>query len=358
MSPALPACSYPAMRARWCRDALRAFLRRWAVHAVVVAAAVGGGTVGAAGIIGGAAAWLVWPLFAAAAHPAWLLPAIAVHACAGALLLRGLRPLLWPAAWREIEAALPIPRSLKLRSDATVSAVALLPWAAACSAGSAALAPHQPPVGLAAVATALVGALLLGIADLQRARRLPWAPRRLRPAGATARAPVAAAGWRRVLLWWPLWRGIAPSSGRLLAGSTLALLAPSVAIGLAPRGATWALVAYAAGGLVVSSRLARLARRELQPLHEAAASLPLAATRWRRGLVLLSLGPLLPGGVAAAAWLPALPTRPGVAAAFFVTLAAVCTLEAATTPDDPAARSSRWLFGLVLLVVLAAEVIR
>lgn len=61
------------MRMRWCRAALRAFVRRWAVYLVVAAfvfvAGMPGGVGDAVTAVQGACAWLMLPLFHAVAEP-------------------------------------------------------------------------------------------------------------------------------------------------------------------------------------------------------------------------------------------------------------------------------------------------
>ena len=66
----LPRLDYPALRLRWCRLALYAFVRRWGVYGLVAMAVIGAGgnsPLDAAGALGGGGAGTAHPARAAAA---------------------------------------------------------------------------------------------------------------------------------------------------------------------------------------------------------------------------------------------------------------------------------------------------
>ena len=169
---------YHAMRMRWCRSALWAFVRRWGVYlvggAALFAAGMPGGPGDALSAVRGLCAWLVLPLFQAAAEPVWLVPAIALQALVGAGLVWGMRPLLWPAQWAMAERALPVARCETLLSDCRVVPLGLLPWALPCALGAHALLARDPtwlhPIrgrALFALCVALAGSIAWGVGMLQ-----------------------------------------------------------------------------------------------------------------------------------------------------------------------------------------------
>jgi hypothetical protein len=366
-----PALGYHAMRMRWCRAALWAFVRRWAVYlvvaAVVFAAGMPGGVGGALGAVQGLCAWLVLPLFHAMTEPAWIVPAVVLHALAGAGLVQGMRPLLWPSRWAAAERALPIDAAETLRSDARVVPMGLLPWMLPCGLGAQALlASHpawlQPVRGRAVLAlvVALAGSVLLGVAMLQWLRRAPRPvaaqARELAPSLPRAVASIAHAGWPLALIGWPLWRGPAKRSGRLLAAGALVLCAPAIGLVQWPQAGGWWLAAYAGGAFGIVTRLNGLARLELTPLLDACLPLPLSPAALQRGRAALALVPLALSGVVLLVALAQVPVRSWVLLGYALACAASCAVEVASAPADAAEKASRWLFCLALMFALGSEV--
>lgn len=132
-TPTVLPLNYAAMRSRWCLANLRAFLKRWGVYLAMAGLAFGAGATGGLAAVAAVAAWTVLPLSWVVAQAQWTLPALAqlglvlaLQTAASVAFLRALRPLLWPTAWRDSEAALPLSASAVRRSDAVVSALALL----------------------------------------------------------------------------------------------------------------------------------------------------------------------------------------------------------------------------------------
>jgi hypothetical protein len=366
---------YHAMRMRWCARALRAFLRRWGVHLLVASALAGGASSTAASApatIEALCAWLVLPLFRAAAEPAWLVPAVVLQAMLGAALVWGMRALLWPVHWAAAERALPIARRDTLISDSVVVSLGLAPLVLLYGVGAEALIARDPawlhPVmgrAAAGLAVSIFGSVMLGVGVLQGMRRAGLAPAprpasdavpRWRAAGVMA--PVRSAGWRRVLLWWPLWRGPAKRSGATLCAGLAILCLPSLGLLRWPQAGPWWLAAYAALGLLVVTRLNALTRLELTALLRSCAPLPLRTARLQCGRALLALVPLLPSALLLLACLPLGAVRPPVLAAYVATCLASCAIEVFIMHADAASKSSRWLFCLVLLLALASEVMR
>lgn len=374
----IPSLSYHAMRMRWCRAALLAFLRRWGVYLVVGAAVVGGGSSGAVDTVRALCAWLVLPLFRAASEPLWLAPAVLLQAILGAALIGGMRPLLWSARWAAAERALPILRRDTLFSDSGVVALGLLPLTLLYGIGAQALIERDPawlhPAlgrALVALCVATAGSLMLGVSTLQLLRRpalrgwtrlLRWLAQANEPhpppshRRTVVTSPIAAAGWLRVLLWWPLWRGPAKRCGQALGWGQLVLCVPAIGLLWWTGLASWWLAAYAVLALLVVTRLNGLARLELDPLFRACAPLPLGLAPLQRGRELLALMPLLPSGLLLLACLPRTGVRPLVFAAYALVCLVVCVVEVRAAPADAAAKSSRWLFCIALMLALASEV--
>jgi len=362
----IPPLSYHAMRMRWCRVALLGFLRRWGVYLLVLAAVIGGGVSDGAGeIIIAAASWLVLPLMRAAAGP-WWLPAVLLQALAGALLLWGMRPLLWPQRWAEAERALPLQRRDTLRSDAVVVLLGLLPLLLLCAVGATNVLAHHPAWlrgargrALAALLVAATGSAVLGIAGLQALRRAGSGRQPRRTAAFAARATRnATAHWLRVLLWWPLWRGPARRTGHALLLGSAALCLPACGIAWRPDATGWWLAAFASLALLATTRANGLARSELAGLWEACAPLPVQPGQLDHARATMAWLPLLPGSAGLLAALPWAEVRPAVLAAYWLVCAGGCAVEVLAPPADAGAKSSRWLFGLVLTIALGTEVLK
>jgi hypothetical protein len=364
--PAVTHLSYGAMRLRWCRLALWAFVKRWAVYLVVAMAVLGAGAVGFVTIIMGAAAWTVLPLFYAATQGAWLLLAVGVQALLGAAAVWGMRPLLWPLPWAEAERALPIAAADRWRSDARVVLIALSPLLLLYGAGAASLLGQNPEWlrpfrwrAVLALSVVAAASLLLGVGLLQRLRRpvvalaWPW-----QYATAAPLTPLARGWhWSLALLWWPLWRGPARRTGQAFLWGSCVLLVPGLAMVLTHRVTAWWLAALALGALLVATRINHLAREELGPLLQAGTMLPLrldVAQRLRASLgvwpVLLALVLTTLALTFEVAW------RPAVWAAFVVAVLGSVVVEVFSRPAAPEAKAPRWLFSLVLCVCLATEV--
>jgi hypothetical protein len=366
--------AYHAMRMRWCRAALWAFVRRWGIYMVVAAAVLAGGSSGALASVQALCAWLVLPLFRAAVEPVWLVPAVALQALLGAGLVWGMRPLLWPLRWAATERALPIARRDLMVSDSVVVALGLTPLVVLYAVGAQALVARDPAwlrpalaAALGGLGVAILGSLALGVALLRSMRRagLPRpsaaanrASPALRVAPALEVAPTRAAGWIPVLLWWPLWRGPARRSGRMLWIGIAALCVPSLGLLRWPHAGPWWLAAYAALALLVVTRLNGLAGLELAGLLQACQPLPLRPARLQRGRAGLALVPLVPSGGLLLACLPLAAVRPLVLGAYGAACLASCAVEVSLVQNDAADKSSRWLFCLVLMLALASEVMR
>ena len=366
---------YARVHASACVAVLRRWLGRWAVFAAVAAlvASAGAGLDTALSTVAALAAWAALPLACgAAAGGAWALLGVLGTAAVGVALLAALRHALWPAAWREAERALPLAPRQTRRSDLLVVSMAAAPWAALQGSGLAVwllqrpswLRGHEAAV-LGAGLLALVLMLAGGLA-LQQARRrggLGWRRQgalRGRAAPAVSPPPVRqAAGPARVLLGWPLLRGVAPRSA-WHAGLTLA-----AAVGVAAAAVwrpAWAGVWLALQALVVQvgvSRARGLAALELLPLGQACAALPLAAWRWRAGIDGLCAAPALLG----AAWVGAVvmagapAPRPPVLLAWWAWLVLSALLDLRVPTADASVQAARWLFLLVVAVALGSEVL-
>ena len=379
----LPLLDYPALRLRWCRLALLAFVRRWSVYGLVAVAVVGAGSNSPLDSVGAVAAWLVLPLFQAAARPGWagcwLLPVVAVQSLLAGGLVWAMRPLLWPAPWAAAERALPIPPALQRRSDVTVVAWALLPLLVLYGLGAATWLAHQPAWlmprrGLALLGLGLLslGSVVVGTVVLQWWRR-PLAhhrPQRVQSNPITPITPTTPATWAIPRLafggsvpaaWvvWllPLWRGPARRTGQaLLLGSVLLAGGVLGAHHAAPAAAGWWLAALALAGLLISTRLNALSLHEHAPLLAACALLPLAPARLRRQRLLLVMLPVLLGMLLLAGLLPWGQARPLVALAYLLANGVVALVEVCSPPVDAGAKASRWLLSLAVLIALASEV--
>ena len=382
---------YASLRLRWCGAALRAFIARWGLYGGVAAALIGAGSDSPLAVVAGVAAWTVLPLFRAASQPWALAGVVLLQSALGGVLVWAMRPLLWDVRWRSVERALPIPRRLLRRSDASVVALGLLPLLALYSIGAAAWWVQRPvwllPWAWRAGAgwmLMLGGSWIAGWAVMQAWRRA--GPRPLRPLRAfgpalivlpdgAARRADARAAWpglgarnlvpRRPQAWWwalALWRGPARRTGvAALAGSlglaawVLGGAAWGPGSGLAAWQGWW-LAGFAALGLIVSSRVSQLSRAEYQPLIAACAVLPLSLAGLQRRRAAWALLPLGLPLALLAALLPWPGLRLPVAVAYLAANLAASTWEVAVPSTDPAARASRWGVWLVLLLALASEV--
>jgi hypothetical protein len=385
--------NYGAVRFGGCGAALRAFVRRWGVLLAIFGLAFGAGTSALVHSAGALAAWVVLPLFAAAARPWTLVLAGLAQCAAGVMLLWGMRPLLWPTRWALAERALPISPAQRLRSDLAVVALALVPLMAVEALGAATLFTQDPALlhehrvrALLALALARGASVLGGVALLQGLRRsagLPgkgwranwqanwrvglaqrvrW-PRRpaasvVEPAVRPTARPVP---WNRALLWWPLWRGPARRTGAAGCWAGLALCVPAGLLLALPASPGWVLAAFSTASLLALTRIVALARLELAPLFAACVALPLPALRLERARALLCLAPLLPGVVALLGALLAGPdraiVRPAVLGLYGLVWSAGCGAEALARPAEATVKASRWLLTLAALVTIGAEVV-
>jgi len=360
--------TYRRVHAAACRLLLFRWLRRWAVFALVAAvlASAGAGLDSAAAAMLAVAAWAALPLAAGVASGIWSASlAVLASASLGLLLMAAVRQLIWPAAWRQAERALPLSRHTLRRSDLPWIALAALPWTLLQAAGLAVWAVQQPPwllgrewalapAGAAALALTLTGGLLL-----QRLRRTAGQPRgRPQALGALpSPAPVVCATPIRVLLWWPMTRGparrFAWHSGLTLVG------AAAVVAGSAwrPHWAAWWLAAQSLLALAAVSRARLLATLELRPLLEAGAPLPLSQARWSAVLDGAAAAPALVGA-AGLAWLVSAATvdvRPLMLLVWWLWLALAAAQELRLPAGQADTQAARWLFMLAVAVALGSE---
>jgi hypothetical protein len=368
--PPGPALNYSAMRLRWCGLALRDFLRRWAIYAVVGAAVASAGAVGWHHIIAAVSAWFVMPLFYAASQGAWLAVALPVQVLFGTACVWAARNLLWPPHWAESERALPIARAQLLRSDATVVLIALIPLFLLYVIGAASLLGHKAdwlmPVRGRAVSALLLAALLTvvaGVALLQRLRLPRFAGVQLLKPGALRPAPLHVFGklrWPLALIAWPLWRGPARRTGFAWAAGAAALLVPAPALVVVGHGEPWFMAGASLLCLMVATRVNALARIEFAELFAAALMLPLAQAPLQHARAALGLLAVVPGLLALCAtaqWLHAPGLRPAVLWAWPLACLAVCFFEVQSQPAEASNKAGRWLLSLVVCVCLATEVL-
>ena len=370
--PAFEGWSYGRVHAAACWLGLRRWVGRWAVFAAVaVLVATGGaGMDTALGAAQALAAWAAWPLARGAAAGGVWAP-LAVLGCAGVglALLASVRQRLWPSAWREAERALPLAPRVTRRSDLRIVALASLPWAGLQGLGLLAWLAQSPPwlagragwvvaAGLAALARMLGGGVLM-----QQLRRRGGQPRRasLVPGGSAAAAPRPRP-WAlrsRVLLMWPLGRGVAPRSARHA-------LATAGAGGLLMAAAAWRpawapawLALHALLVLAAVARAQALAALELRPLLAACAPLPLPQRAWGWRLDAAAAAPALLGvaGLAAVVLGTAPAVRGPVLAAWGGWLVLAAALALRVPLADASLQSARWIFLLAVAVALGSEVL-
>ncbi|MBK7613765.1 MAG: hypothetical protein IPJ08_04610 [Burkholderiales bacterium] len=369
--------SYAAMRSRWCLASLRAFLKRWGVYLGMAGLAFGAGATGGLAAVAAVAAWTVLPLSWVVAHTRWTVPALAqlalvlaLQTAASVSLVRALRPLLWPTAWRDSEAALPLSASAVRRSDAVVSALALLLWWAVQALGMANVL-LQNPAWLQSARWAAPTALLftqalawaLGLRGLQAARGAAVGRFRRSVAGAaTGAALPTATPWWWALLVLPVWRAEARTLGIWWLASLVLLMAPSLLLWWQPEWASAIYAGWSVAALSLTSRLGHLSRQSLVPLLQAAAAslpLPLAtldrARRWQLLLPALAGAALL---LASALLGPqAAQFRPAVLAGWALVAALSVWWASGQPPRQADEAALRWLLSLVIQLALSTEVL-
>jgi len=353
------------LRWRYSAAALAALARRWGAFVAVVAALLGSYMVQAIG-------WPMLPLLWASAQ-AWplLLAGTAAHALPAAALAWGVREALLPARWLQAERALPLPRRQRHGADLCVIALAqaplhalyLLSWLGWLHARPVWMQGRWGIALLCWLGSALLG-LLLALALLQWRRRpaqrlgakalIKTSPRRRLPA---AQQPIRRSGWWWPLILLPLWRG--PARPVLLP----LLLAPSCLLALLalawqrPAQADWCLAGYALVAMLGVSRAHALAWRAYAPLVEASQALPLPTQAWPRRLMVLACAPAWLCWPLLCALLLSTPARLSpIVAPLYLLAAALMPLAAvlgARQRDE--ARAARWLFCLIVWVVLATE---
>ena len=183
------------------------------------------------------------------------------------------------------------------------------------------------------------------------------------PGAATRIRPRRSAG----LLWaLPLWRGPARRTGLGLLLGMLGLpawaaagpwLGPDSALPTGQWMGGW-LAGFGLLSLLVTSAVNHLSRTEFAPLARAIRTLPLSPQRWQYQRAVLASLPGLLGLLCLMVALPWAQVRPVVALAFAALCAGAQVWELWATAADPAAKASRWLLALALLVALATEVAR
>lgn len=371
---------YHRVRLQWCAAALLALLRRWGVYVVMGLAMLGAFSVGGTTSIAAITAWSVLPLFKAASQSLGLgLLGAALHALVGAGAVIALRPVLWPAQWAEAERALPVTPRQRLVSDACIVLLALLPLFVVYAVGAATWFAPAPAwlrgaewSAASMLALSMALSMAAGLLVLTAMRRPPRAASSRRVASAQAAADWARLRqpiWRALLLW-PLTRGPARRTGRWLLGLTASLLATDAAMAavrgqLAGAGSSsWCLAAWGLVSLAGTSRLYALVQRELAPVHDACAPLPISAQHLLHARRLLALLPLIAGlGLMLVAWWRGESSvRPAVAIAYvLVSLTGHAWQLAgqpprASTSNQAQGEVVRWVFTLVLLTALATEV--
>lgn len=382
---------YHRQRQLRCRRAVLAWLRRWGAYLGMAGVLLAAGSNSPGAVLAGALGALVLPLLhgvqAWSTGAGWtpLLLGLLGYTTALALPAALTRPLWWPAPWAQAECALPLSAADWRASDRRLLAWVMLPLPLLVACGAVLLGLAHPPLWAEGLAAAL-GLLVLCTAAAAwavdraighlRARRRGLAGMRQPPAhrragdgkptghrpGSPAQAKLQAVpvlkavpAWR-ALLCWPLLRGKArrTAQGLLLGGlASPALAAGPLATGAADAG-LW-MAALAALALGSASWLRSHSREELAGLWRALPALPLPAARLNRQRRTLCLLPMGAGLLVASPVLLHLGARPGLLLAWGATLALACWREAHPPPPAADQHAVRWLFSLVLTVVLGTE---
>lgn len=367
--PPSPPLSYGALRRLWSAARLRDLLRRRRTQlllALAVPSALGGDLSTAWQVAQSLLMAVVAPLSHGLAGTA--AQGLLTAAWAGACLR-----WVWNPAWRDSEAALPLPARTRVQADLALLAWALLPWWTLQGAGLALTLWHRA-AGLGAAQGATLGAAVLlsqglglaaGLALLHRARQR-HAGRRRPAAAPPARPPrTRPQGWRQALLWQPLRSGHAPAlrrEGLLQTAMLVAAAATPLLGGVGPRGAAALLSLLALLGL---PRLNRHSGVELSPrLAAAATTLPLDGPRLEAARRRLLLVPALLGLLAGAAMAvalsradPALAWRPLPLLAWLALLLGTLWRLSAPPPPDPMDNAPWNGLSAVAVLALAGEIL-
>lgn len=364
---------YRKVRLSWCRARLLGFLRKWGVYIVTGIAVLGISGSAPLATMMGVMSISILPLVWALQQPAWICgPVVAGYGAFGAMLLLGMSPLLWSAAWRDIELSLPIPHAAKRRSDLSVISLALLPFYLLCSAGLLkwAATTHATPAALAftfaTLCVAFASSLAAGLVMIEVKRRPAEAKAHAASSHARVRAKNAYrnVGIVEAFFGIPLMRGPARRAMHLLQISPLLLLFPMLLF-LRPALAAWWLGLFAPILQILTTRLMSVLQDDLAPLHEDCISLPVKRAQLRTGRRLLALAPsaISLASVAAAlfAFVPQL--RPPAAIAYVLAAFASNMIEALlgsrarhARSIEPSTRISLWLVMVVLQIALASEI--
>lgn len=300
--------TYEHVRLRWCHAELLRFMKRWGVYIVIGLTVLGSSGSAMAGML----ALAISPLFRATTQPLGvaLLTTLA-HSLLGGAVILALRPLLWSRAWAEAESALPLSRVALRRSDLQVTLLALTPLAAVYGAGAttwiasgASWITPARALALSMLAMSLVGSVVWGMLVLHVARRPPTriarriakrckpeSPQvhRPHPSATILQTPCRSAIW--MLLALPLVRGPALRVGRLGMVGLAMTMAVCVSMARWPDMVGWSLAGHAVLGLSITTRLCDLINKEMAPLHDACASLPIKPAHLLRARQALALLP-------------------------------------------------------------------
>lgn len=368
--------NYGQMRRQWCRAVVLAFVKRWATYLLVGGAVLAGSASAFGAAFVALAAWSVFPLFLAV-QSSWILGAAVcvLHASVGSALVWGLRPVLWPLRWAEVEHALPVPAQHKRASDLQVVIAVLVPLFALYLAGAAAVMAHgtaQPGVIRLGQSALLLASMALSVAAglgfLQRFRQAAVHRPYSTPARAsvpvpsrasTDRAVIQTEGVLQVLFIGPLLRGPARRVARHLVLSLLVLLVLIGAMAVLRGPSGWWLSGFALLSLAATTRLSSLTTTYLAPLHQAAVHLPLNAVHLRRGRWGLVLLPGTTALVALLITLAGLQTpgmRWGALLGFALAVWGGQAVQVGLAIRTSESQVARWLLSLVVMVAFASEV--